>query len=177
MQFENKVLSKEILFILYESGKTLSTAESCTSGKVAESITLMPGASAYFTGGIVAYSEEVKKSLLNVPEELIEEKTVVSEEVAIRMAEGACEVLNTDYAIATTGVAGPGGGTIENPVGTIWIAAGTKGEMRTVKLTENDGRDINVTRATFRALQLLLEVLKEDFPQPDLSEVPVPEAK
>lgn len=177
MQFENKVLSKEILFILYESGKTLSTAESCTSGKVAESITLMPGASAYFTGGIVAYSEEVKKSLLNVPEELIEEKTVVSEEVAIRMAEGACEVLNTDYAIATTGVAGPGGGTTENPVGTIWIAAGKKGEMRTVKLTENDGRDINVTRATFRALQLLLEVLKEDFPQPDLSEVPVPEAK
>lgn len=177
MQFENKVLSKEILFILYESGKTLSTAESCTSGKVAESITLMPGASAYFTGGIVAYSEEVKKSLLNVPEELIEEKTVVSEEVAIRMAEGACEVLNTDYAIATTGVAGPGGGTIENPVGTIWIAAGKKGEMRTVKLTENNGRDINVTRATFRALQLLLEVLKEDFPQPDLSEVPVPEAK
>lgn len=177
MQFENKVLSKEILFILYESGKTLSTAESCTSGKVAESITLMPGASAYFTGGIVAYSEEVKKSLLNVPEELIEEKTVVSEEVAIRMAEGACEVLNTDYAIATTGIAGPGGGTIENPVGTIWIAAGKKGEMRTVKLTENDGRDINVTRATFRALQLLLEVLKEDFPQPDLSEVPVPEAK
>ena len=177
MQFENKVLSKEILFILYESGKTLSTAESCTSGKVAESITLMPGASAYFTGGIVAYSEEVKKSLLNVPEELIEEKTVVSEEVAIRMAEGACEVLNTDYAIATTGFAGPGGGTNENPVGTIWIAAGKKGEMRTVKLTENDGRDINVTRATFRALQLLLEVLKEDFPQPDLSEVPVPEAK
>ena len=177
MQFENKVLSKEILFLLYESGKTLATAESCTSGKVAESITLLPGASAYFTGGIVAYSEEVKKSLLNVPEELIEEKTVVSEEVAVSMAVGVCEVLNTDYAIATTGVAGPGGGTPENPVGTIWIAAGKKGEMRTVKLTENDGRDINVSRATFRALQLLLEVLKEDFPQPDLSEVPTPEAK
>ena len=177
MQFETKVLSNEILFILYESGKTLATAESCTSGKVAESITLMPGASAYFTGGIVAYSEEVKKSLLNVPEELIEEKTVVSEEVAVSMAEGVCEVLNTDYAIATTGVAGPGGGTPEHPVGTIWIAAGKKGEMKTVKLTENDGRDINVSRATFRALQLLLEVLKEDFPQPDLSEVPTPEAK
>ena len=85
MQFENKVLSKEILFLLYESGKTLATAESCTSGKVAESITLMPGASAYFTGGIVAYSEEVKKSLLNVPEELIEEKTVVSEGTQYRL--------------------------------------------------------------------------------------------
>ena len=93
------------------------------------------------------------------------------------MAEGVCEVLNTDYAIATTGVAGPGGGTPEHPVGTIWIAAGKKGEMRTEKLTEDDGRDMNVARATFRALQLLLEVLKEDFPQPDLSEVPAPEAK
>lgn len=177
MQFENKVLSKEILFTLYETGKTLATAESCTSGKVAESITMMPGASAYFTGGIVAYSEEVKKNLLHVSAELIEEKTVVCEEVAIQMAEGVCNVLGTDYAIATTGVAGPGGGTLENPVGTIWIAAGKKGEMKTVKLTEDDGRDVNVARATFRALQLLLEVLKEDFPQPDLSEVPVPEAK
>ena len=84
MQFENKVLSKEILFLLYESGKTLATAESCTSGKVAESITLMPGASAYFTGGIVAYSEEVKKSLLNVPEELIEEAIRLRREVPKR---------------------------------------------------------------------------------------------
>ena len=177
MQFENRVLSKEILFALYESGKTLATAESCTSGKVAESITLMPGSSAYFTGAIVAYSEEVKKNLLKVPEELIEEKSVVSEDVAVKMADGVCELLGTDYAIATTGFAGPGGGTNDNPVGTIWIAAGKKGEMRTVKLTENDGRDVNVARATFRALQLLLDVLKEDFPMPDLSEVPAPEAK
>ena len=103
MQFENRVLSKEILFALYESGKTLATAESCTSGKVAESITLIPGSSAYFTGAIVAYSEEVKKNLLKVPEELIEEKSVVSEEVAIKMADGVCELLGTDYAIATTG--------------------------------------------------------------------------
>ena len=83
MELENKVFSKEILFMLYESGKTLSTAESCTSGRIAESITLMPGASAYFIGGIVAYSEDVKKDILAVPEEVIEENSVVSEQVAL----------------------------------------------------------------------------------------------
>ena len=172
MQFENKVLSKEILFLLYESGKTLATAESCTSGKVAESITLMPGASAYFTGGIVAYSEEVKKSLLNVPEELIEEKTVVSEEVAVSMAEGVCEVLNTDYAIATTGFAGPGA----DPgfkVGTIWIAYGSKDDIRTLKLEEDEGREENLRNATFRALQLFVEYLREIYPDPtDFDTIP-----
>lgn len=177
MELENKVFSKEILFMLYESGKTLSTAESCTSGRIAESITLMPGASAYFVGGIVAYSEDVKKDILAVPEEVIAENSVVSEKVALLMAKGVCDRLGTDYAIATTGIAGPGGGTPATPVGTIWIAAGSKENMRTLQLTEDQGRDVNVARATNRALQLLLEVLREDLPQPDLSEVPAPEAK
>lgn len=137
----------------------------------------MPGASAYFIGGIVAYSEDVKKDILAVPEEVIAENSVVSEEVALLMAKGVCGRLGTDYAIATTGIAGPGGGTPATPVGTIWIAAGSKENMRTLKLTEDQGRDVNVARATNRALQLLLEVLREDLPQPDLSEVPAPEAK
>ena len=137
----------------------------------------MPGASAYFVGGIVAYSEDVKKDILAVPEEVIAENSVVSEEVALLMAKGVCDRPGTDYAIATTGIAGPGGGTPATPVGTIWIAAGSKENMRTLKLTEDQGRDVNVARATNRALQLLLEVLREDLPQPDLSEVPAPEAK
>lgn len=137
----------------------------------------MPGASAYFVGGIVAYSEDVKKDILAVPEEVIAENSVVSEEVALLMAKGVCDRLGTDYAISTTGIAGPGGGTPATPVGTIWIAAGSKENMRTLKLTEDQGRDVNVARATNRALQLLLEVLREDLPQPDLSEVPAPEAK
>lgn len=177
MEFESKVLSKEILYILYESGKTVSTAESCTSGRVAEIITAMPGASAYFNGGIVAYSDKIKAGVLGVDEQLLEEKTAVCEEVAIQMVKGACKTMNTDYAIATTGFAGPGGGTLEIPVGTIWVACGTKDNVRTLKITEDDGRDINVTRATSKALSLFIELLKEEFPQPDLAEVPVPEAK
>lgn len=177
MELESKVLSKEILYILYESGKKLATAESCTSGRVAETITSMPGASAYFNGGIVAYSDEIKACLLGVDKDVIEEKTSVSEEVAIQMVKGACESMNADYAIATTGIAGPGGGTLQTPVGTIWVACGTKENVRTLMISENDGRDINVARATNKALQLFLELLREDFPQPDLAEVPAPEAK
>lgn len=177
MELENKVLSKEILYIMYETGSTLSTAESCTSGRVAESITLMPGASAYFKGGIVAYSDELKAQLLGVDKEIIEKESAVCEDVAKQMAAGICEKLSSTYAIATTGFAGPGGGTEKAPVGTIWIACGTKDNIKTLKLTEDNGRDINVARATNAALKLLLEILKEDFPQPDLSEVAAPEAK
>lgn len=177
MEFESKILSKEILYILYESGKKVATAESCTSGRVAETITAMPGASAYFAGGIVAYSEDIKTKLLNVPVEILEEKTAVCEEVAVQMVKGACSVMDSDYALATTGVAGPGGGTPENPVGTIWVACGTKENVRTLKITEDDGRDINVARATHSVLGLFLEMLREEFPQPDLAEVATPEAK
>lgn len=177
MELESKVLSKEILYILYESGKKLATAESCTSGRVAETITSMPGASAYFNGGIVAYSNEIKAGVLGVDKNVLEEKTAVCEEVAIQMVKGACETMSADYAIATTGIAGPGGGTLEIPVGTIWVACGTKDDVRTLKITENDGRDINVARATNKALQLFLELLREEFPQPDLTEVATPEAK
>ena len=177
MELESKVLSKEILSILYESGKTLSTAESCTSGRVAETITCMPGSSAYFAGGIVAYSEAAKESLLNVDHDVLEEQTAVCEEVARQMVVGACNALSTDFAVATTGLAGPGGGTPEIPVGTIWVACGSKDDVRTFKLTEDEGRDVNVARATSKALQLLLEFLREKFPQPDPSEAPAPEAK
>lgn len=177
MELESKVLSKEILYILYESGKKLATAESCTSGRVAETITAMPGASAYFNGGIVAYSNEIKIGVLGVDEGVIAEKTAVCEEVAVQMVKGACKTMNADYAIATTGIAGPGGGTLEIPVGTIWVACGTKENVRTLMISENDGRDINVARATNKALQLFLDLLREDFPQPDLTEVPTPEAK
>ena len=164
MEFEKKVLSREIQQYLYESGKTVGTAESCTGGRVAEAMIAVPGASAYFKGGIVCYTNEIKERLLSVDKQLLEEKSAVCEEVAQARAEGAIEALNVDFAGATTGVAGPGGGTAENPVGTIWIACGSADEVVTVKLTEDFGRDINLAIATSKALQLFLDFLAKHLP-------------
>ena len=176
MEFESKVFSKQVFDILYETGKTVSTAESCTSGRIAEALTSVPGASDYFVGGIVSYSDSIKVKMLNVDASVIEANTAVCEEVAIQMVKGSCETMGTDYAISATGFAGPGS---ENdiPVGTIWLACGSKDNVKTFKLEENDGREINLLRATNQALTLFGSFLKEQFPQPDLSEVPAIEAK
>lgn len=164
MEFESKVMSREIQQMLYDSNKTLGTAESCTGGRVAEVIVAVPGSSNYFKGSIIAYSNDVKVRLLNVDEKIIEEQTAVCQEVAKQMAQGVCKVLNCDYAISVTGIAGPGGGTAEVPVGTIWIAYGTANDIRTFQLTEDFGRDINLTIATNKAVHLFHEYLKENTP-------------
>ena len=161
MSLEKKILSRELQQYLYESGKTISTAESCTAGQIAEAIIASPGASAYFKGGIVAYTDEIKMKVLGVNADTLEAYTAVSEAVAKEMAEGACRVLNTDYAISITGIAGPTGGTAEIPVGTIWIGYGEKNDIRTYMLSEDDGRDINLSRATSKALRLMIEYLSE----------------
>ena len=166
MELENKVLSREIQSLLYETGKKLGTAESCTGGRIAEAIIATPGASEYFKGAIISYTNEIKEKLLQVDHDLLEEKTAVCEEVAIAMVKGACESLNVDYAIAVTGIAGPGGGTKEIPVGTIWIAYGAPEEVRTLKLEEDEGRDVNLSNATFKALQAFCSYLKEILPPP-----------
>lgn len=161
MSLENKIISKEIQQYLYDNGKTLGTAESCTGGRIAEAIIAVPGASNYFKGGIICYTNEVKENLLHVDHQTLDEKTAVCEEVAIQMVKGACEVLNVNYAIAATGIAGPGGGTPEIPVGTIWIACGGEDDIRTLKLTEDEGRDINLAIATRKALKMFLSYLQE----------------
>ena len=164
MELENKVISREIQTRFYESGKTLGTAESCTGGRIAEAIIATPGASEYFKGAIVSYTNEVKERLLHVDHQLLEEKTAVCEEVAIAMVKGACDTLNVDYAISATGIAGPGGGTKEIPVGTIWLAYGSKDDVRTLKLEEDEGRDKNLNTATNRALVAFLDYIKETIP-------------
>ena len=98
MELESKILSKEILQYLYDNGKTLATAESCTGGRIAETIIASPGASNYFKGGIVSYSDDIKVSLLGVEAEVIAQHTTVCEEVAIQMVKGACKALQADYA-------------------------------------------------------------------------------
>ena len=154
MEFESKMLSRGIQEILYDNDLTLGTAESCTGGRIAEAIISVPGASQYFKGGIICYTNEVKENLLHVSHQVLEEQTAVCEEVAR-------DALNCKYAISATGVAGPTGGTAEIPVGTIWIGYGSKDDVRTLKLTEDFGRDINLAIATNKALRLFLEYLKE----------------
>lgn len=161
MELETKILSKEIQQHLYDQGKTLGTAESCTGGRIAEAIIAVPGASNYFKGGIVSYTNEVKERLLHVSHEVLEEQTAVCEEVAREMVMGACDALQCDYALSATGIAGPEGGTPAIPVGTIWLGYGTRDDVRTCKLTEDFGRDINLSIATNRVLKLFLAYLKE----------------
>lgn len=139
---------------------TVSTAESCTGGSIAERLTSIAGSSEYFKGSIVAYSNEVKKDLLYVSSETLEKYGAVSEETVIEMVKGAMKALKTDCAVATSGIAGPGGGTPEKPVGTVWIAASYKNEIRTYKQETNRGRAMNIERADNNALLMLRDLLK-----------------
>ena len=160
MDFESKITSREVSEILWETEKTVGTAESCTGGRIAEAMIAVPGASKYFKGGIISYVNEIKETLLGVDHQVLEEKTAVCEEVAIAMVKGACKALNTNYAISATGFAGPTGGTKDIPVGTIWLAAGSPERVITMKVEEDHGRDINLAIATNHAMELFLEFLK-----------------
>lgn len=161
MDFENKILSREISQLIWETEKTLGTAESCTGGRIAEAIILIPGASNYFKGSIVSYTDEIKEKILGVDPKVLEEKTAVCEEVAIEMVKGAIRTLNVDYAISATGIAGPAGGTAEIPVGTIWLACGSEDDIITMKIEDDMGRDINLSNATSKALDMFLKYLTE----------------
>ena len=163
MDFESKIASREISELLWEMERTVSTAESCTGGRIGEAIIAVPGASKYFKGGIISYTNEVKERLLGVSHELLEEKTAVCEEVAIAMVEGACRTLGTNYGVSATGFAGPTGGTKDIPVGTIWLACGKPGKVVTRKVEEDHGRDINLAIATNVAMQLFLDFLKTEI--------------
>lgn len=158
---EQGMKTEEELGKLLASKKlTLSTAESCTGGGIAATITSVAGSSEYFMGGVVAYSNEVKMDLLHVSAETLEKHGAVSRETVMEMAAGAMKTLKTDCAIATSGIAGPGGGSAEKPVGTIWIAVAYKNEIVTAMQTGDNGRQKNVQNTIQNALDLLLEMLK-----------------
>lgn len=153
-------LEEEVGGMMKSKKLSLSTAESCTGGGIASLITSVPGSSEYFNGGIVAYSNEVKMSLLHVSAETLERHGAVSRETVIEMVKGAMKTLKTDCAVATSGIAGPGGGTPEKPVGTVWIAAAYKNEIVTMKQEGDSGRLGNVQNAIQNALLLLRNSLK-----------------
>ncbi len=145
---------------LTERGLTLATAESCTGGNIARLLTAQAGASAYFKGGVVAYSNEVKESLLGVKHSTLEAHGAVSEETVREMVEGVRQRLGADVAIATTGVAGPDGGTKEKPVGTVWIAVAdaTHTEAKLLQFGANR-RQQNIDRSTNQAFAMLIRLI------------------
>lgn len=147
---EKQTIAEVVGKLLIDRGQTLSLAESCTGGYIAHSITSIPGSSAYFMGSVVAYSNPAKTAMLDVDADLIAKHGAVSEAVVRAMAEGARKKFNTTYAIATSGVAGPDGGTDEKPVGTVWIAlSGPNGTLaRVEKMGRSRGRNITVSSLT-----------------------------
>ncbi|MFN8254844.1 MAG: competence/damage-inducible protein A [Bacteroidales bacterium] len=148
----NQRLPEVVGKILLNAESTLSTAESCTGGNIARLITSIPGSSEYFKGSVVAYSNEVKSNILNVSPLIIKEYGAVSEDVVKQMAIGVRNLLGTDFSIATSGVAGPDGGTPEKPVGTVWIAVSGKEKTIAKKFLFANDREINISRSSYAAL-------------------------
>ena len=144
---------------LIEKGYSLATAESCTGGNIARLLTAQAGASTYFKGGVIAYSNEVKEIALGVKHETLAAHGAVSEETVREMVEGVRERLNADYAIATTGIAGPTGGTPEKPVGTVWVAVCSKEQTVTQLMHYGDRRQQTIDRTTNQAFSMLMKLL------------------
>ncbi len=152
--------ASEIGQILLQKGQTLATAESCTGGNIAHLLTLTPGCSSWFRGGIVSYTNHVKINLLGVAPQTINRYGVVSREVAMEMANGARRATSADYAISTTGIAGPDGGTAENPVGTVCIGIATPYKIAAERIATNGNRADNISTFSNVALGLLLSCIK-----------------
>lgn len=155
-------LETEVGRLLKAGGKTLSAAESCTGGEIAHLITSVAGSSAYFLGSVTSYAVSVKEKVLGVPADVIEKHGVVSSEVAAAMAEGVRSLTGSDYAVATTGLAGPGGDEF-NPVGTVWIGVAGPHGTRTVRHSYKNDRKRNIERFAASALDFLRQMLEEDL--------------
>lgn len=153
--YDDRPISEVVVDILKEKKLTLATAESCTGGAIAKMITSVPGCSAIFKGSVVSYATEIKENILNVNHNDIEKHSVVSQEVAIQMAIGARKIMNSDYALATTGIAGPDGGSEENPVGTVWIALATANSVISKRCNFGKDRINNIERSCITALEML----------------------
>jgi nicotinamide-nucleotide amidase len=156
---ENDTLESVVGALLKNDNATLSSAESCTGGNIARLLTTIPGSSAYFIGSVVAYHNKVKQNMLDVSENDLKTHGAVSEPVVLQMANGAKEKFGTDYAVATSGIAGPDGGTKDKPVGTIWIAVAGPKRTITRKFNFGNNRLRNIQKTSFMALNMLREEL------------------
>jgi nicotinamide-nucleotide amidase len=153
---ENEEMPEVVLGrLLKERNLLLCTAESCTGGEIAHLITSISGSSAYFKGTVVAYANEIKSKILGVPSAIIEKNGAVSREVVEKMASGALSLFGADYAVATSGIAGPDGGTESKPVGTVWIAVASKTDIVSEKHVFTSDRISNIRRFSLAAMNLL----------------------
>jgi nicotinamide-nucleotide amidase len=159
--FDKDTLQQVIGDLLRSQGQTVAVAESCTGGTLGRLITSVPGSSDYFKGGVIAYANSIKTDLLAVESTLISEKNVVSHEVARAMATGARTQFGSDWAISTTGIAGPGGGTDTHPVGLIYVAVAGPNGCKSVELKLGKRRDNNMDMASFSGLNLLRKEILE----------------
>lgn len=158
MQIEEKIAN-----LCIRHGVTVSTAESCTGGLVAGTLINAPGISAVYQEGYVTYSNEAKQKLLQVPADILEKYGAVSHQTAFAMAEGCAKAAGSDFSVATTGIAGPDGGTKEKPVGLVYIGCCAKGDTRTWKKQYSGSRLEVRTQAVQDALKILYERLQEYF--------------
>jgi PncC family amidohydrolase len=154
-------LAVELGAQLLRRGLTLSVAESCTAGGLAHEITRVPGASAYFIGGVIAYDNRIKTGLLGVPSGTVEQFGAVSAETASAMASACRRLLETDLAIGITGIAGPGGGTPEKPVGRVFVAVASEDAVRGIRLDLDGDRDAVRRQAVDAALELARSFLAD----------------
>lgn len=161
VSYDDKPLSEIIGEKLKERGLTLATAESCTGGNIAHQITAIAGSSAYFLGSVVSYTNEIKHKLLNVSADVLKEYGAVSEPTVRQMAQGVCELLGADCAMATSGIAGPGGATATKPVGTVWLAAKCGDRLESQCKHFPGSRDRVIDRATTEVQIMLLKMLSE----------------
>lgn len=160
---EDITLQAALIKLLKSKSKTLATAESCTGGYIAHLITSIAGSSAVFTGSVVAYANAVKENVLHVSGETLQSIGAVSEETVKQMVSGACTQLQTDYAIATSGIMGPDGGSAEKPVGTVWIAVANKnGRIKAQKFHFRFDRSRNIELTAHAALNMLRKFVLED---------------
>ncbi|MFT3822469.1 MAG: competence/damage-inducible protein A [Chitinophagaceae bacterium] len=159
---EDIPLQEAIGRLLKQQQRTMGTAESCTGGYIASLITAVPGSSAYYKGSIVSYANEVKENILHVQKDTLQQKGAVSEETVRQMVQGALETLNVDYAVATSGIMGPDGGTPDKPVGTVWLAAGNRTHTITRLLQLRFDRQRNTDLTASYAMDLLRKFIAEN---------------
>lgn len=160
---EDISLEQSVLNILIKSSKTLSTAESCTGGYIGHLLTSISGSSAAYEGGVISYSYDLKKLTLGVKEETLTTFGAVSKETVEEMVLGALNHFKTDYAIACSGIAGPGGGTEDKPVGTVWIAVASANKVYSRKFQFGNQRLQNIERTAIQALWMLFRLLREEL--------------